>query len=128
MLGARIKVEASISQLDDTAFDALVLVGGSGAPLHLWDNEPLRIFSRAMHRAGKPVGAICLAPPALARAGLLGGARATTFPDPRAVIELKRGGATYVDEAVVQHGTIVTANGPDAAAAFGAVLTNLVSA
>jgi protease I len=104
-----------------------VIAGGAGAPQHLWDDEPLRALVRAMHSAGKPIGAICLAPPVLARAGVLAGKRASTFPDPRALIELKRGGATSVDEPVVSDGTIVTGNGPAAAAAFAAALVHLVS-
>jgi protease I len=127
MLGARVPVTTSVALLDAADFDALVIAGGAGAPRHLWDDEPLRALVRAMHAAGKPIGAICLAPPVLARAGVLTGKRATTFPDPRAIIELKRGGAICVDEPVVSDGTIVTGNGPEAAAAFGTALVHLVS-
>jgi len=127
MLGARVAVATSLALLDAKDFDALVIGGGGGAPSHLWDDEPLRALVRAMHAGGKPIGAICLAPPVLARAGVLSGKRATTFPDPPAIIELKRGGATCVDEPVVLDGTIVTGNGPDAAAAFAAALVHLVS-
>lgn len=127
MLGTKIPIAQSISQIDSQSFYAMYIAGGSGAPVHLWDHEPLRVFVRAMHGAGKPVGAICLAPPVLARAGLLAGKRATTFPDPRAILELKRGGATYVQQPVVGDGTIVTADGPDSAEAFGAQFTQLVS-
>jgi protease I len=127
MLGARIDIAKSVRLLDAADFAALVIAGGAGAPPHLWDNEPLRSLLRAMHAAGKPIGAICLAPPVLARAGVLTGKRATTFPDPRAIIELKRGGAIFVAERVVLDGTIVTGSGPEAAAAFGAALVQLVS-
>ena len=127
MLGARVAVERSIALLDAAEFDALMIAGGAGATEHLWSHEPLRALVRAMHAAAKPIGAICLAPPVLARAGVLAGKRATTFPDPRAIIELKRGGATCVDALVVLDGTIVTGNGPEAAAAFGAALVQLVS-
>ena len=127
MLGAKVSVAASVALLEARDVDALIIAGGAGAPRHLWDDEPLRALVRATHAAGKPIGAICLAPPVLARAGVLSGKRATTFPDPRAVIELKRGGAIFVDEPVVPDGTIVTGNGPEAAAAFGAALVQLVS-
>jgi protease I len=78
-----------------------------------------------VYGAGRPVAAICLSPPVLARAGVLAGKRATTFPAERAIVELKRGGATYVEEPVVQDGIIVTANGPEAATAFGEALASL---
>jgi protease I len=126
MLGAQVVVDAVVSQLHAAEFDAVVIAGGAGAPSHLWDHEPLISLAREAHALGRPLAAICLAPPVLARAGVLSGKRATTFPAQSAIIELKRGGATYVDEPVVQDGTIVTARGPEAAAAFGAVLATLL--
>jgi protease I len=126
MRGASEPVAASLAQMNATDYDALVIVGGAGAPAHLWDSAPLRSLVLAMHGAARPVAAICLAPPVLARAGVLAGKRATTFPDALAIVELKRGGAIYIDQPVVQDGTIVTGSGPDAAAAFGATLTTLL--
>jgi len=127
MFGARVKIATSLALLDANNFDALMIAGGSGSSDHLWNHQPLIELIQAMHGAGKPIGAICLAPPVLARAGALSGKRATTFPDPRAIIELKRGGATFVEELVVPDGTIITGNGPEAATAFGAALVHLVS-
>jgi protease I len=127
MLGAKVTVDCTVQQADAASFDALALAGGAGCPVHLWDSEPLRALAKSLHAAGKPVGAICLSPPVLARAGILTGKRATTFPADRAILELKRGGATYVEEAVVLDGTIVTARGPEAAAAFGETLARLLT-
>jgi protease I len=127
MLGARVTVDTTVAQLRAEDCDALVIAGGSGAPAHLWDAEPLIALVKAVHAAGRPVGAICLAPPVLARAGILHRRRATCYPSERALLELKRGGATAVDEPVVRDGTIVTANGPEAATAFGDALAQLLS-
>ncbi|HXY68420.1 MAG TPA: DJ-1/PfpI family protein [Gemmatimonadales bacterium] len=126
MAGARVRLDGTVRRAD-LGCDALVIAGGDGAPGHLWDSEPLRALVRAVHAAGRPVGAICLAPPVLARAGVLAGKRATTYPTDRAIAELKRGGAAYVKEPVVSDGTIVTASGPEAAAAFGQTLTRLLA-
>jgi len=126
MLGAKVRVGATVQEADAAGFDALAIAGGAGSPAHLWDSERLRALAQALAAAGKPVGAICLSPPVLARAGLLAGKRATTFPSDRALLELKRGGATYVQDAVVLDGTIVTASGPEAAAAFGETLAGLL--
>jgi protease I len=126
MLGARVVPDVTIAQAREADVDALVIAGGAGAPQHLWDCAPLATLVRQLHAGGKPLGAICLAPPVLARAGVLDGRRATTFPTDRAIVELKRGGATYVKEPVVRDGTIVTASGPEAAEAFGAALVQLV--
>ncbi len=126
MLGARVVPDVTIAQVRESDLDALVIAGGAGAPTHLWDNAPLATLIRKMHADGKPLGAICLAPPVLARAGALEGRRATTFPTDRAIAEVKRGGATYVKEPVVRDGTIITASGPEAAEAFGAALVQLM--
>jgi protease I len=126
MLGARVTVGRTLAQVDPAGVDLVVVAGGAGAPVHLWDHDPLRALVSAVHRAGRPVAAICLAPAVLARAGLLAGRRATTFPVPRAILELRPGGAAYVAEAVVRDGTGVTASGPEAAAAFGAAVAALV--
>jgi protease I len=126
MLGAVVTPDVTLAQVDAAAVDALWIAGGAGAPAHLWDCGPLATLVRKVHAAGKPVAAICLAPPVLARAGVLAGCRATTFPTDRAILELKRGGAEYVREPVVRDGTTLTASGPEAAAAFGAELVNLL--
>jgi protease I len=126
MLGAREIVTHTVAGETAASFDAIAILGGSGAPEHLWSSEPLRALVRAMHAAGKPVAAICLAPPVLARAGILMDRRATTFPSARAILELKRGGATFVEEPVVQDGSIITGIGPEAAAEFGATLTHFL--
>jgi len=126
MGGAEVGVDCTVHQAAPRSCDALAVAGGAGAPAHLWDSEPLRALARAVYAANRPVGAICLSSPVLARANLLAGKRATTFPSDRAIAELKRGGATFVEEAVVLDGTIVTASGPEAAAAFGETLARLL--
>ena len=126
MLGARIRPDATIAMVSGDDFDCLAIAGGAGAPQHLWDSAPLAALVALGYAAGKTLAAICLAPPVLARAGVLAGRRATTFPSARALIELRRGGATYVRESVVRDGTILTASGPEASEAFGAALVQLV--
>jgi protease I len=123
MLGARVVIDCTVRQADAARYDALAIAGGAGSPAHLWDSAPLLALVQSFLAAGKTVAAICLSGAVLARAGVLGGKRATVYPVPRALLELKRAGATYVAEPVVVDGLIVTASGPEAAAAFGAVLT-----
>jgi len=126
MLGAKEPVATRVADVRAEDCDLLVIAGGAGAPGHLWYHEPLRALAQAVHASGRPVAAICLSPPVLARAGLLAGKRATTYPTERAIVELKRGGAEYVEQPVVQDGTITTASGPEAAAAFGDALVSLL--
>ncbi len=122
MLGAKVEVSSTVQQAGADAYDALAIAGGAGSPTHLWDNAAVLALVKSFERAGKPVAAICLSGAVLARAGVLQGRRATVYPADRAILELKRGGATYVAEPVVVDGRIVTADGPEAAAAFGAAL------
>lgn len=127
MLGARVDVHHDLASVEGE-WDAVVFVGGSGSPDHLWDSAPAHLLAQRTHAAGRTVAAICLSGAVLARAGLLSGKRATVFPAPRAIIELKRGGAEYVTEPVVTDGTIITASGPEAAEAFAAALKKRVGA
>jgi len=66
------------------------------------------------------VGAICIAPGILARAGILKDKKATVFPSE--IETLKREGAHYSALPVVIDGKIVTADGPEAAEGFGKAL------
>jgi protease I len=126
MLGARVTVSSTLREVRAEDFDMLVFAGGAGSPAHLWESAEAVALARAMFGRGRPVGAICLSPPVLARAGVLAGKRATVYPESRAILEMKRGGATLVEEPVVTEGIIITARGPEAAPAFGVALVNLL--
>jgi PfpI family intracellular protease len=127
MLGAEVKPDITLSAVDPHRYAAIALVGGSGAPTYLWDNHTLHALLRIARDGGTPIGAICLSPAALARAGLLRGVRATVYGDQRAKHELERGGALYVEEHVVSDQGIVTAAGPRDARAFAEALVHLVT-
>ncbi len=70
------------------------------------------------------LGAICIAPSILARAGLLDGIRATAFPSQEA--DLRAHGAFWTPDAVAVDGRIVTANGPHSAEQFGESMVRLL--
>jgi protease I len=127
MLGAQVKPDLALSGVDPHRYAAIALVGGSGAPSYLWDNRTLHALLRIARDEGTPIGAICLSPGALARAGLLHGVRATVYGEPRAKHELERGGALHVEEHVVSDQGIVTAAGPRDARAFAEALVRLVA-
>jgi protease I len=128
MLGLQVKPDVALSTVDPHRYTAIALVGGSGAPTYLWDNHVLHALLRIAREDGTPIGAICLSPAVLARAGLLKGVRATVYGDTRARHELERGGALYVDERVVIDQGIVTAAGPRDARPFAAALLQLTRA
>ena len=118
MLGATVEVQSLIPDLRAENLSALIIVGGVGSPRFLQDSLPLHVLAQKMIQNGKPVGAICLSPAVLARAGLLKGKKATVYKELRALEILKEGGATYVSQECVSDGLIVTANGPSASEAF----------
>jgi len=76
-------------------------------------------------RENKVLGAICIAPALLAKAGVLQGKKATVWSSPldKSPIKiLEKSGAIFVAEEVVSDDGIVTANGPGAAKKFAQAL------
>ncbi|HII99573.1 MAG TPA: DJ-1/PfpI family protein [Methanoregula sp.] len=127
MLGAK-ATAISLDEVDPKAYDGLIIVGGSGAQTHLWDDDLLQPMVRFFHDKMKPVGAICLAPVVLARAGILKGKKATYFESPVSFREMRAGGAVLVNQPVVSDTRIITANGPAAAQAFAEGFIKMLTA
>ncbi len=126
--GARIKVDAAIRELVPNQFEAIVIIGGLGAIDSLSKSESLRALLIEAYRQHKVVAAICVAPIVLAKAGLLRNKQATCYSAGPIIDELKRNGAIYKNEEVLRAERIITANGPEASAAFGRmVLEELAS-
>lgn len=130
MLGARVQPDIALVQAVSMArndlWDAAVFVGGSGAEVYFNDGDA-QALAREVAGRGCVVGAICIAPAILAHTGLLQGILVTSFPSVREILE--DAGATWTGEQVehalnlVADGSVtVTANGPEAAEAFGAAL------
>ncbi|XRO75775.1 type 1 glutamine amidotransferase [Methanocaldococcus sp. 28A] len=119
MLGHKITVNKTIYDVNPDEYDAIVIVGGIGSKEYLWNNTKLIELVREFYNKNKVVAAICLSPVVLARAGILKGKKATVFPAPEAIEELKKAGAIYVDKGVVVDGNVITAKSPDYARLFG---------
>ena len=122
--GARATAEVGISDVDGGTYDAVIFVGGGGASVFFDDPEAHRV-AREAAEGGRVLGAICIAPSTLARAGLLRGVRATAFPSQEE--DLIAHGAIWTGAPVETDGLIVTANGPEAATAFGMRLVELLT-
>ncbi len=68
---------ADVKTADAATLDALILPGGFGAAMNLCDfamkgpdadvNDDVAALVRAVHEAGKPIGAICIAPALIAK-------------------------------------------------------------
>ena len=128
MLGKKVNAILSFEEVEPKAYDGILIVGGGGAQSCLWDDEILGEMVKYFHASAKVIGAICLAPVVLARAGILKGKKATYFNSPISFREMKAGGAVLVDKAVVADSRIVTANGPAAAAEFAETFIRTLTA
>lgn len=109
------------------AFDMIVLPGGLPGAFNLRDDARIITLLQAMNQAGKWTAAICAAPVALAKAGLLQQKTATGYPGALESMNLTE--VTLSDEKVVQDGTVITSRGPATAMVFALHLVeNLVGA
>ncbi len=117
MLGGTAEAKILLSEVDTAQYDAVIFIGGSGASVYYEDREAHRI-AREAAKLGKVLGAICIAPGILAKAGVLKGKKATIW-NGQFIEILEAGGATYTGKSVEIDGKIITANGPPAAREFG---------
>ncbi len=115
-LGMDVTAEIGIPDALAQPWDAVVFVGGGGSEVFFDDADAHALARRALE-AGSVVGAICIAPSTLARAGLLADRRATAFPSQED--DLVAHGAAWTGDPVTVDGQIITANGPEVAREFG---------
>ncbi len=124
MLGAKAKPDILFTSINAADYDAVIFVGGSGASEY-WDNATAHKIANDAHNAGKIVGAICIAPVTLAKAGLLANKKSTTYSS--TVNDVKSNGAKYTGADVERDGNIITASGPAAAQKFGETIVRALS-
>lgn len=118
--GGEAKVDLKLEELNIDEFDAILFTGGPGALDHL-DKEISYEIAKKTLGSGKVLGAICISPVILAKAGVLEGKKATVWSstlDKEPIKILEENGVIFVDERVVRDGNIVTGNGPAAAKEF----------
>jgi protease I len=126
MLGATVTPDTVVDKEQATDYHGIVVVGGMGSPEFLWNNASLHKLLKDCQQQGKVVAGICLSGAVLANAGVLSGKRATVWATPESVAALEKGKAQYTKDHVVADGSVVTADGPEAASQFGeAVATAL---
>jgi len=126
VLGGEAEVFLSIKNVRVEDFDAVVFVGGGGAQKYFENEEAHRIV-REFNDAKKVVGAICIAPVILAKAGILEGKTATVWSNamdktgPKALLQ---GKCAVSQNAVEKSGNIITANGREASEEFAREIVN----
>ena len=131
MVGFEDKVTGShaIQVLADRVFDGnlseydmIVLPGGMPGSAHLRDNEQLVSELQRFEETGKKVAAICAAPIALNRAGLLEGRNFTCYDG----VQEQIADGHYHKETVVVDGNVITSRGPATALAFAYHLVEIL--
>ncbi|MBU1178324.1 DJ-1/PfpI family protein [Patescibacteria group bacterium] len=126
--GGETRVSVLINEVDVTGYQAAIFIGGPGTVEYVNSNDAHRVIKEAA-QAGVVLGAICMAPQVLAKAGVLSGKKATVWAsatDRSGVEILQAGGAEFVDQPVVTDGKVITADGPEAAADFGEALVRIL--
>lgn len=120
--GGEVVVDLTIDQVMDEEYQALILIGGSGALKYLDNAIVYDLLQQSFSRKGIVLAAICIAPLIIARACNIKGREMTVWSsvlDRSAIKELKNRGAIYLDQPVVISDWLITANGPEAAEFFG---------
>lgn len=118
-LGGTTQATISLDDINVEDYDAIVFIGGSGAVRYQEDVQAHLTAQEAITEH-KVLAAICIAPTILAKAGVLEGKKATVWNEDGLQDKfLEHEGAICTGESVTIDGKIITANGPQAATAFG---------
>lgn len=124
MKGSAVRATVALCEARVDRYDGAVFAGGEGAR-SLFDDRSAHRIAMELSRAGKVLGAICLAPVILARAGVLVGKRATAFPSELESLRARHALARHQE--VVIDGKLVTASSAAHAKAFGAALVQVLT-
>jgi len=116
MLGAEVKPDILVSEIKPEDWDAIILIGGTGAS-HYWNDFSVHSMLNEAVKQNRIVGAICIAPVTLANAGILSGKKATVYSSEAQKLADK--GAECTGKEVERDVNIITASGPPAARRFG---------
>ncbi len=124
--GITMEADMLLVDVDAALYSGVILPGGQ-ASWTLRDTPAVLKLVREMHAAGKLVAAICAAPIALARAGVLTGRRATCYPAAEVEETVRAAAAELCATPAVTDGNIITGRGPGAALEFGFELGHYLS-
>lgn len=122
--GVKLVPDTTLEEALDQEFDMVVLPGGGPGAKRLAGDQRVTQLLKRLAESEKFTAAICAAPMVLAGAGLLRERRATSFPG---ALDGLDHGARYVEESVVQDGTVVTSRGPGTAMDFALHLIELLA-
>jgi len=114
-----LEADALLADHAGDRYQLVVLPGGMPGAAKLRDHDGVQAFLKAHHAAGRLVAAICAAPIALGKAGVLQGKRATCYPG---FEEQLTGADVQKTTPVVKDGNVITSRAPGTAMAFALAL------
>lgn len=114
--GLVISADMDVNSISVDSLDMIVLPGGWGGTKALAADETIQNMLKTMDKEGKNIGAICAAPYALNRAGVLKNSY-TCYPSVEK--EINKKGYQGESAMVVQDENIMTSRGPATALCFG---------
>ena len=100
-----VRADSMFDSVKDEKFDMIILPGGT---LEIANHAGLQELIKKYHSEGKLIAAICAAPAALGKAGVLAGKTAVCYPG----LESHLKGANIGKNIVETDGNITTAKGP----------------
>lgn len=125
--GSSATVDILLDQVHVADYAGIFFIGGSGALDALDNQTSYHILQQASQRQILH-GAICISVRIAAKAGILKGKKVTGWNDDNLLPDiLKTAGAIYTKNQVECDGNIITAQGPNAAHAFGQAIVAALS-
>jgi protease I len=110
--GATLTPDTTFDALSSDEFDAfdMLVIPGGGCPENLRIHDGAVEFTRRFVESGRPVGSICHGPQLLISANVLNGRTTTCVNKIRD--DVKNAGASYVDQALVIDGNLISSRTP----------------
>ncbi|MDR6226066.1 type 1 glutamine amidotransferase domain-containing protein [Desmospora profundinema] len=122
--GVPAETDRAFSELSADDYDAVLVPGGWAPDKIRRYPEVLRLIQEA-DQAGKPIGQICHAGWVLISADILRGRKVTSTPGIKD--DMTNAGATWVDEAVVIDGNLVSSRRPPDLAPYAKAFCDLLA-
>jgi 4-methyl-5(b-hydroxyethyl)-thiazole monophosphate biosynthesis len=114
--GIAVKADCLLANVNSSEMNAVVLPGGMPGAMHLRESDAVMETVKAIYNKGGIAAAICAAPIALARAGIIDGKQITAYPGFEKYLEK----SDYTETLTQVDGRVITGKGPGASFEFAA--------